>query len=547
MSREVPRIPLDGSFPRYAPGVRVARPRPKPEARAHATVVVRPSRNLEDVIRETRLYARIGDFRATDYYAKYAKDLAAAAEDLDAVERYAHKCHLTPSKRRPRERTITLRGSLGEFERAFGVEFVQIEECLADLVTRSYRSHLGPLLLPPSLKGVVQDVIGLDRPHPFAPHLPAPRSLIDAGDPRARAADIARCYRFPAGLDGSGETIGIVLLGGGIPGADLDAYCRLNRMKPRSVTCVRVEGPGDRRASPKEVRDIADLLLKSPGETDQAELWHARWTLEAAVSLELLTAFAPCARLVVYLSTGTFHGQYAALSKAVFDRVNNPSIICCCWGADEDVIPSAICRSFDRLFQIAMLKGITICCSSGDDGGRNGAQFPASSPHVLACGGTFFEQGRSVRRETPWTNSGGGFSGVFDAPPWQKRDVHRYRRDEKTRGVPDVAARANMYGGYEVVVGDRVTCMGGTSVAVPLWAALVALINQKRGSRLGLFAPQLYTDARLRAALHEVTGESATYDAYNPGWNPCTGLGSPDGTALLSALLYPTPQRELAD
>jgi kumamolisin len=67
----------------------------------------------------------------------------------------------------------------------------------------------------------------------------------------------------------------------------------------------------------------------------------------------------------------------------------------------------------------------------------------------------------------------------------------------------------------------------------PLWAALIALINQQKGSTAGFVNPTLYGDA---ADFNDVTqGNNGSYSA-GPGWDPCTGLGSPNGTEIAGAL-----------
>jgi kumamolisin len=103
------------------------------------------------------------------------------------------------------------------------------------------------------------------------------------------------------------------------------------------------------------------------------------------------------------------------------------------------------------------------------------------------------------------------------------------------RGVPDVAGDADPQTGYSVVVDGQQTVIGGTSAVAPLWAALLARINQSLGSSVGYLNPLLYT-ANVESSLHDITvGNNGGYSA-GPGWDACTGLGSPNGAALLQAL-----------
>ena len=82
--------------------------------------------------------------------------------------------------------------------------------------------------------------------------------------------------------------------------------------------------------------------------------------------------------------------------------------------------------------------------------------------------------------------------------------------------------------------------IGGTSAVAPLWAGLVALLNEGLGRPVGWFQPFLYSPAA-RGGLHDIVdGSNGAYSA-SPGWDPCTGLGSPNGAALLAALRNAPP------
>ena len=108
------------------------------------------------------------------------------------------------------------------------------------------------------------------------------------------------------------------------------------------------------------------------------------------------------------------------------------------------------------------------------------------------------------------------------------------------RGLPDVAGDADPTTGYEVYVDGQVTVVGGTSAVAPLWAGLMACINELMGKRVGFLNSALYATLGGTTALRDVTsGNNGAYSA-GTGWDPCTGWGSPDGTAIASALGAPT-------
>jgi kumamolisin len=201
-------------------------------------------------------------------------------------------------------------------------------------------------------------------------------------------------------------------------------------------------------------------------------------------------------------------------------------------------------ESMDQIAAEAAALGVSITVASGDSGssdgvndGQNHVDFPASSPHVLACGGTsLVANGSTIESESVWNNGaqggagGGGYSIVFDRPAWQAAVV-----TQTYRGVPDVAGDADPETGYKVRVDGKELVVGGTSAVAPLWAGLIALLNAKLNTRLGFVNPQLYA-INQSAGFHDITqGDNGAFQA-RPGWDAATGLGSPDATGLLDAL-----------
>jgi kumamolisin len=170
--------------------------------------------------------------------------------------------------------------------------------------------------------------------------------------------------------------------------------------------------------------------------------------------------------------------------------------------------------------------------------------FPAASPFVVGCGGTKLTlSGAGIVIEVVWNDlsasegaTGGGVSELFALPSFQQNaKVPQAPNGFVGRGVPDVAGDADPETGYNVVVDGQQTVIGGTSAVAPLWAGLLALINQSLGANVGYINPLLYS-AKVEPAFHDITsGTNGEYSA-GPGWDACTGLGSPNGAALLTAL-----------
>jgi kumamolisin len=136
--------------------------------------------------------------------------------------------------------------------------------------------------------------------------------------------------------------------------------------------------------------------------------------------------------------------------------------------------------------------------------------------------------------------TGGGVSDAFPTPSWQEHvGVPATAGGYQGRGVPDVAGDADPQTGYKVRVDGTDTVIGGTSAVAPLWAGLTARLVQGTGSRLGLLSLKLYPAATPTATAPGfrdiVKGSNGAFSART-GWDACTGLGVPDGTALLQAL-----------
>jgi kumamolisin len=192
---------------------------------------------------------------------------------------------------------------------------------------------------------------------------------------------------------------------------------------------------------------------------------------------------------------------------------------------------------------------VTITVAAGDNGSADGAtgnnvDFPASSPHVLACGGTKLDaNGSTIVSEVVWNElasndgaTGGGVSNFFALPSWQSNsNVPTPSGSTGGRGVPDVAGDADPESGYQIRVDGQNTVVGGTSAVAPLWAGLVAVANRQLGAQVGFIQPAIYA-AKAAAAFNDITqGNNGGFKA-GPGWDACTGQGSPITSALIPLL-----------
>ncbi|HEX6451893.1 MAG TPA: S53 family peptidase, partial [Trebonia sp.] len=256
----------------------------------------------------------------------------------------------------------------------------------------------------------------------------------------------------------------------------------------------------------------------------------------------------------VYFAPNTDQGFIDAISDAVH-ATPTPTVVSISWGGPEDSWAVASRTSMDNALADAATLGVTVCVAAGDNGSGDGesdgnphCDFPASSPHALACGGTqLVGSGSTITSEVVWNETannegagGGGVSDVFALPSWQANaGVPALSGGKTGRGVPDVAGNADPVSGYEIVVDGQQTVVGGTSAVAPLWAGLIARLTQSTGKKFGLLQTPLYNGVAAGAAadgFNDITsGNNGAYSA-GPGWDACTGLGSPNGTELLKRL-----------
>jgi kumamolisin len=525
-----------------------------PDQQARVILVLRP-RTPHHTMREhlDRMAQHFPHQRQYLTRDEFRQLYGATDEDLAIVARFAAEHKLEVAESSHARRRVVLTGKLADLSRAFHVKFIHLQ----DPDHGTYRSHIAPIHVPVELKGTIRAVMGFSsRSHHGIPAASASHSQWHLVDPRT----VAKTYQFPPGRAGRGQTIGIIVLGGGFHESDLDAYFKhLGIPKPK-ITVVEVEGQENHPADPEAIRDC----LAKQG---VAGLHHAKgkshayphsrrnsaknveWTLETTMDVELIGTWANEAHIVVYFTHNNARGKYEAFSAALFDKTHKPSVISCSWGAPERLISSVLVEEMDLMFQAAALMGITIVCSSGDDGNGAGkagepqAYFPACSPHVLACGGTILphvpgeKPAETVWRETitgQTEESGYGESTLFQLPSWQSAATAASRH--RGRMVPDVAAKADVKFGYQLTIGGLHVPGCGTSAAAPLWASLVALLNEELKVPIGHINPLLYNQ-RSRNGVQAV-GSSPT------GWAPEVGLGTPRATALLQALGTKSGQAE---
>ncbi|GAB3470818.1 S53 family peptidase [Massilia terrae] len=521
-------VKLPGIAPAAPAGARAIGPVPADE-RIEVTVRVRRQAELPGHTLATTLAQR-------DYLTReqYEARHGASAADMDAVARFARQAGLVVVECSAARRSVFLSGTAAGIATAFGTTLERIEHDGG-----ISRRCTAPLQLPPELAGIVEGVFGIDDTPIARPHFQLFRQGGEAALAAAAAAgaftpvEVAKLYDFPGG-DGSGQCIGIIELGGGYRTLDLQIYFRSLGLPVPNVMAVSVDG----------ARNAPGLPTGADG--------------EVMLDIEIAGAVAPKASIVVYFAPNTEQGFLDAITTAIHDNVNKPSVISISWGAPESDWSAQGLGSFDQAFQAAAALGVTVCCAAGDAGsgdqnpqneqpdGKAHADFPASSPYVLACGGTRLSANNgAIASEVVWNDDptssagGGGVSDVFALPDYQKDarvPASANPGARVGRGLPDVAGNASPATGYKVRVDFLNFVVGGTSAVSPLWAGLVALMNASLPKPVGWLNPLLYGTVAGSGAFHDITSGNIGAYAAGPGWDACTGWGSPDGARLLATL-----------
>jgi kumamolisin len=523
----MPRNPLAGSERTPLPGARAVG-KANPAERLEVTVVLRHRQH--DALQERVRKIAIRDKSQRHLtHEEYAQQFGAEPADIQAVEKFANQHGLTVVEEDQGRRAVVLSGTVAQLNDAFGVELQEFE-----YPGGSYRGRTGAIHLPDDLQEAVTAVLGLDNRPQARPHFrtrPTHGNVqwhaAAAGSATFTPTQLAALYGFPAGT-GQGECIAIIELGGGYRPTDLQRYFSGLQVAQPRVLAVSVDHGKNHPTGSGNGPDG-----------------------EVMLDIEVAGAIAPSAKIVVYFAPNTDAGFLDAIAAAIHDTTNKPSVISISWGGPESNWTAQAMTTFDQAFQAAAAMGITVCAASGDNGSDDGVgdgadhvDFPASSPFVLACGGTNLQaSGTSITQETVWNEgpnsgaTGGGVSGFFALPPYQE-GLHVTRTHGGTqalamRGVPDVCGDADPQTGYDVRVDGQNTVIGGTSAVAPLWAGLIARINAAKARRAGFINPHLYVNA---PALHDITQGNNGSFAATTGWDACTGLGSPKGQKVADAV-----------
>lgn len=506
-------------------------------------------------------------YRRTLTPAQLADGFGIAAGDQDRLIAYLRSHGLRVTRTYANRLMLDVVGDAAHVAEAFGVGLVRYR----DRRGRQYFVNTMVPRLPANLARLVQTVVGL-RNDVRVWHAPLKGGQPAGLGPRSAASspltplqvqgayDVTPLYTnaLPgtAGLTetvpvtGAGQTVAVYELSPFDPAdiASYDAFYGLTGTAPISTVAVQ-------------------------GGADDAFGYAGR--AEAALDIELVHAIAPGARVVVYSGSASPTSNDLTVADDTYARAvqdNIAQVLTTSWGQCEqdqlqstDTINGATSPDLPllhNLFAEAAAQGMTVVAASGDSGSNDciesqynpSVDYPASDPNVIGVGGTVLTADALGHRldETGWPGGGGGVSSQFARPAWQVGFGLPDPISQTMRLVPDVALDAGT--SYSIMLSGSLHAGAGTSAGPPVWAGLLALINQARMARallqqnilpgscfvptgLGTILPDLY---RLNGstAFHDITsGSSNGYGTPGPGWDAVTGLGSPDAFNLTQQLL----------
>ncbi|MDH6263939.1 S53 family peptidase [Bradyrhizobium sp. BR13661] len=483
---------------------------------------------------------------------EFAEQMGADSADVAKIDDFAHHHELNVKSVHLASRTIKLTGTVKAMSAAFGVKLSKVKHDGA-----TYRMRKGNVQIPAELEGIVVGVHGLDNRPVAQPHFRrkmASKTAKKGATARASQGgsfsveQIAQLYNFPGGETGAGQCIAIIELndidtkghpkGAGYKTSDLKTFFKKAGIPMPQIAPASVDGGANK-----------------PGHSDADG--------EVVLDIEVAGAIAPGAKIVVYFAPNTTNGFIDAVKAAVHDTARKPSVISISWGGPEDPAGSQqFVDGLNEAIRDAAAMGVTVCVASGDNGsadmaqgwdGKPHADFPASSPFALACGGTNLRASNGTITETVWNGGpqdgagGGGVSIVFPRPQYQANaHVPKSPSQSVGRGVPDVAGDADPATGYQIFLNGVMTTIGGTSAVAPLMAGLIARINEattkKFGKTVGFINPLIYASHAhgvfrdVTVGNNDITGDLHGMYKAGPGWDACSGLGVPNGAALQNLL-----------
>jgi kumamolisin len=374
--------------------------------------------------------------------------------------------------------------------------------------------------LPAAIAADVQSVLGLNDAPLFRPMLVPNRRVTAQATPSGYSPQqIATAYDWPS-ITNTQNGAGVVIANAtaessNLSTSDLDTFWNTYGLPTHTVNVIDVDG--------------------NSGSTGG--------TIETTIDEERSGAMAPGATLDVYDAASATDSDFTDTYNTIVND-NTAQVVTTSWGEPESDASSSTLTTDDNIFKQAAAQGMSVFAAAGDNGSSDGtsnpdtADYPASDPYVVACGGTTLtlNSNNTIASETAWSDSGGAVSAVFSEPSWQ---VGNGVPQNGYRNTSDIAMDADPNTGYSVYEGGSWSVYGGTSFVAPQMAGLIAVKDSETGSRLGQANVLIYNDANTSnysTDFNDITSGSNGAFSAGPGWNHPTGWGSPIATNLIAHL-----------
>jgi kumamolisin len=452
--------------------------------------------------------------------AEIAQTYLPTQDEYDSVTAWLKSAGVSVDRTYPSRLTIEASGSAALIAKTLGVHFSKITSGGQDFVSADTPPHI-----PSALSAIVLSINGLQPQLHATPahifHGGAPirdRHIEEAGTTPYYPSDLLAAYGASGvASTGAGATTAIVI----------DTFPNQSDL----TSFWSQTGVNQSLSNISFIQAVSGTLPAPSG--------------EETLDTEYSSSIAPSSLVRVYAAQSLAYSNLdTAFQTVISDMQSGVAIteVSISLGSCETSVPTGELSTDDNFFATMSSLGATVLVSSGDSGSDecgDGSATPAffsTSPNVTAVGGTTLnlDGNDNITSETGWSGSGGGVSTVFATPSYQSGLGY------SNRAVPDVAADADPNTGVLIILNGQSEQIGGTSLAAPTWAGLLALANGGRiaagGASLGALNATLY-GLNGTANFNDITsGSNGAYTAAT-GYDLVTGLGSPAFGTLYGTLL----------
>jgi subtilase family serine protease len=482
---------------------------------------------------------------------QFTQEFAPTDDQVQQVENYFQSQGLTVTNVAPDNLLLDVQGTVAQAQQAFSVHINTYRSG-----HQTYYANNTPVKVPRSIRTLVTAVTGLDSRIKMHHNYQNATTVAKATPTGYSPKDISTAYDInplqSAGFLGDKQTIALFEMDGYLA-SDVANY--MQYFNPASLATTLTSGVANPLSATAAVSNLTNVMV------DNYNGAAGGGAGEVSLDIEMVDAVAPHANILVYEGPNTQQGINDTYAKIIND--NKAQVVSTSWGECESYAGNTELQVLDNLFKQGAAQGMSFFSAAGDAGAYDcgdtnlAVDSPSSDPYMTSVGGTTLQlnSNSTIASESVWSDpndnftneqgvgGGGGLSGYFSLPGWQKGPGVQNSYSNGKREVPDVTAGANNNYGYSIYCTVQAALcastgwnqLGGTSAGAPLWAASAALINQymqTQGKRsLGQMNPVLYrlsNAAHPYAPFHDITTGDNLYYRATANYDMASGLGSPD-------------------